>query len=376
LRKLHPDLLYQIALTLVPNVGCIKAKKIIAYCGSAKAALASHKEWLQKIQDIGKVIAQNISTTQVMLRAEQELEFCQKNNITPYSFLDDNYPHRLLQCEDSPIVLYVKGSANLNAQRIVSVVGTRAATNYGRQICDEMMRDFADMGYQPLIVSGLAYGIDVAAHRAALKHGLPTAAVVAHGLDMLYPPDHKRVLEEMLYAGGALISDYISGTTIHPAYFLARNRIIAGLADAVVVVESAAKGGSLSTARLAMDYARDVFTFPARIDDKNSAGCNALIRDNKAALATCAQDIALALRWDSAIVKNAQHCAVSAFDGIKLSAEEDKIYRLLCADGSHTIDEICQTLQIPIAEISVALLSLEFNGMVRALPGKVFEGVQ
>jgi DNA processing protein len=238
-----------------------------------------------------------------------------------------------------------------------------------------MISDFSALAVKPAIVSGLAVGIDAAAHRAALKCGLPTAAVLAHGLDIVYPAHHKRLLDEMLYAGGGAISDYVSGTNIHPANFLSRNRIIAGIADAVVVAESALKGGSLSTARLAMEYSRDVFTFPARIDDKNSAGCNALIRDNKAGLATCAADITLALRWDVIGAVGKQGAQAAMFADVNLTSDEEKLYKLLRSSGAQNIDDICRMAAISTADASVALLTLEFNGMVRALPGKVFEAV-
>jgi DNA processing protein len=370
---LHPDILYQIALMQVANVGDIKAKKLISYCGSAKAALTSRKTLLQKIPDIGSVIANSIVSAaqaeQVIRRADEELSFCVKNGIEPLSYLEDDYPNRLRQCDDSPVVLYVKGSANLNEKRILSVVGTRAASRYGRQICSMLMADFAAMDYRPLIVSGLALGIDIAAHKAAIENGLTTAAVMAHGLDIVYPPQHKRDLEEILYAGGAVVSDYVCGTKPLPPNFLARNRIIAGMADATIVVESAARGGSLTTARMAQDYSRDVFTFPARIDDKNSLGCNALIRDNKAALATCAQDIAWALRWDVDDKKRQK----TASPAVELSADEAKIYTMLQQSGTMNIDDICRTAAMSVADASVVLLSLEFNGMVRSLPGKMYE---
>ncbi|GHT72464.1 DNA processing protein DprA [Bacteroidia bacterium] len=370
---MHPDLLYQIALTFVPNVGDIKAKKLIAYCGSAEAVLKSNKSLLQKIPDIGEVVSGSIALSQTLQRAEQELRFVEKNNITALSYLDDDYPYRLKQCEDSPLVLYNKGNALLNSKHIISVVGTRSATQYGKQLCETLMRDFADLNYHPLIVSGLAFGIDIAAHKAALKYGLPTAAVLGHGLNMVYPAVHKGVLENMLFAGGSAISGFASETNMHAANFVNRNRIIAGLADATIVVESAERGGSLITAQMAVDYARDVYAFPARVDDKSSVGCNALIRSNKAGLVTCAADIVYALGWDVVHKKKSQ---LSVFEQVALSSTEEKIYKLLCEVGAKDIDEICRLSSLPMPEVSSTLLSLEFNGMVKALPGKVFSVVK
>lgn len=366
----NPDLPYQIALTLAANVGVIRAKKLIAHCGSAEAVWKSRRSLLQKIPDIGEAAAGSIALPHTLQRAEEELLFAQTNGITPLSYLDENYPRRLKQCDDSPIVLYAKGNADLNARRIVSVVGTRTATPYGKRLCETLMQDLVNLGYSPLIVSGLAFGIDIAAHRAALQCGLPTAAVMAHGLDITYPAAHGRTLDEMLFAGGAVVSEFVSATKMHAANFVRRNRIIAGIADAVVVAESAERGGSLITAQLAVDYARDVYAFPARTDDRQSAGCNALIRDNRAGLITSALDLASAMRWDAEPKRRRRPSERPA-----LAPDEEKIYTLLCETGAQSIDEICRLAQLSAAETSAVLLSLEFNGMVNALPGKVFEAV-
>jgi DNA processing protein len=360
---------------MTPNVGGIKAKKLIAYCGSARDVLKSRKTLLQKIPDIGEVVAGSVTVAQNMQRAEQELLFAQKNDIIPISYLEDTYPSRLRQCDDSPIVLYAKGNVAWDTEHIVSVVGTRGATHYGKQLCETLMKEFVELGYRPLIVSGLAFGIDIAAHKAALKYGLPTVAVVAHGLDTIYPAAHKQVADEMIYAGGAVITEYTSESRILATNFVHRNRIVAGIADATVVVESGAKGGSLITAQMAVDYARDVFTFPARVNDKSSAGCNALIRDNKAGLITCAGDLAYAMSWDVRHKKKKPQ-QLSMFGQVALSPAEEKVYKLLCEEGAQNIDDICRLSLLPMAEVSSVLLLLEMNGMVNALPGKMFEGVK
>ncbi|GHT17171.1 DNA processing protein DprA [Bacteroidia bacterium] len=370
---MNPDLLYQIALTLVPNVGDVTAKKLIAYCGSAEAVFKSHSSLLKKIPDVGEVVAGSVSLSQTVHLAEQELRFVEKKGITALSYLDEDYPYRLRQCDDSPIVLYAKGRLPLNAQKIISIVGTRTATPYGKHLCDTLAADFAALGYQPIIVSGLAFGIDIAAHKAALKHGLPTAAVVAHGLNMVYPAVHTNVLNEIIEAGGAVLTDFSTEAKMHAANFVRRNRIIAGIADATIVVESAERGGSLITAQLAVDYARDVFAFPARVDDKTSMGCLSLIRSNKAGLVTCAADVAYALGWD-VMRKNKSQPAL--FQQVELTPNEDTIYKKLCEVGAQNIDEICHLTQLPISIVAANLLSLEFNGRVKALPGKVFEAIR
>jgi DNA processing protein len=364
--NLSNDLLYQIALTLVSGVGSITAKKLIAYCGSAQAALKSSKLLLQKIPDIGQATAQAISTSDALQRAEEEIKFMEKNDIHALFYLDKNYPERLRNCEDSPIILYVKGNLNLNQQKIISIVGTRQATARGVQLCENLMRDFSELGYTPLIISGLAFGIDIAAHKAALKYGLPTAAVLGHGLNRVYPPEHSSIASEMLQARGALLSDFTSQNKIDPANFVRRNRIIAGMADSTIVIESAEQGGSLITANLAFDYARDVMAFPGRVGDKISAGCLKLIKTNKAALIEGAADVAYNLGWD---IPQKQSKQLPLFTA-PLSSDEQKLVDFLTNVESESIDVICRSTGLSMPTVSASLLTLEFNGVVKTLPGK------
>jgi DNA processing protein len=366
---LSSDIQYQIALTLIPGVGCITAKHLIAYCGSAEAVFRATSGALLRIPDVGTTLSNAVASSRqaALSRAKEELEFVEKNGVQALSFLDKSYPERLRNCEDSPLILYAKGTAKLNAPKVISIVGTRSATAYGRQQCENLVRDLAS-SYAPLVVSGLAFGIDVCAHRAALKNGLTTVAVVGHGLDMVYPAQHFNVAQEMLQQGGAMLSDFTSKCRMDPSNFVRRNRIIAGLADATIVVESAVKGGALITANMAVDYARDVMAFPGRVGDKASEGCLKLVKTNKAALIESAADVAYNLGWD---IPRKQAVQLPLF-AAELSGCEKKLLELLSATEAQSIDVICRSTGLPMPQVSAALLSLEFSGLVKPLPGKMF----
>lgn len=365
---MNNDLLYQIALTLIPGVGSVTAKKLIAYSGNAEAVFRSNKSALQKIPNIGKVTASTIASSEVLKTAEKELTFVEKHNIRALSFLDDEYPERLRNCDDGPVVLYAKGNTDFNVDKVISIVGTRRATTYGKELCERLIKEFMELGYHPLIISGLAYGIDICAHKMALKYKLPTVAVLGHGLDTLYPAQHRNTAIEMLKQEGALLSDFTSGSAIDPANFVRRNRIVAGMADATIVVESAEKGGSLITAGMAFDYSRDVLAFPGRVGDKSSAGCNKLIRINRAALIESAADVAYALNWNSPEQQSTQ---LPLFN-LELSENEQRIMDSMKEVPSKSIDDICIDTGLSVAAASAALLSLEFSGLVRTLPGKSY----
>ena len=265
------QLLYHIAITSIPNIGDITAKKLIAYCGSSEQVFCEKKSVLEKIPGIGGINASKIIShkTEALAIAEEELVFIKKNNIKPLFYLNDNYPKRLLHCEDGPVLLYSKGDVEYNNPKVVSIVGTRKATDYGKEFCDKIVEELAS--HNPLIVSGLAYGIDVCSHKAALKNNIPTVGVLAHGLDRLYPSQHSSIANKMLENGG-LLSDYKSRTNPDRENFPKRNRIVAGLSDLTIVIESSKKGGSLITAYLANDYNRDVFALPGRLNDSQSEG--------------------------------------------------------------------------------------------------------
>jgi DNA processing protein len=364
----NPDhLAYKIAISLIPGIGGITARNLIAYVGSVEGVFHEKEKNLMKIPGVGEVNAQRVTRQNVLERAKQEVEFIRKYRIKPFFYLDDNYPSRLKNCSDAPIILYYRGNADLNESRIISVVGTRNATNYGKELCDEMIFSFSQRNYPLLVVSGLAYGIDIHAHKACLKYDVPTVGVFAHGLDNIYPALHAPIASKMLEKGG-LITDFISETKIDRQNFLRRNRIIAGLADATVIVESAEKGGALVTADIANSYNRDVFAFPGRSNDPFSRGCNKLIKLNEAVLVENASDIEKAMNWD---VKVTATKAVQTSLFVELTTEEQKLVDLL-KGGDRFIDEITIETQLPMSKVSALLLGLEFKGLVASLPGKMY----
>ncbi len=362
------DLKYQIAIEMIPMVGSITAKKLIAFCGGAEAVFRESKSALRKIQGIGERIANAVTEQQVLELAEKELEYIEKNNIRALSYTDNNYPHRLKNCEDSPVVLFVKGDINLNAERILSIVGTRSATSYGVDQCTRLVEELAQRGHNPVIASGLAYGIDICAHKAALKYGLPTVAVVATGLNTVYPAQHKNVAKQIVEQGGAMVSDFTTHAKFDRNNFLRRNRIIAGLADATIVVESGEKGGALVTADISMSYNRDVMAFPGRVGDAYSCGCNRLIRNNKAALIEGVADVEYVLGWDKRVEPKVKQLPLFG----ERSEPEKKVLDALSKVEVETIDNLCRQLDMPVSQLASVLLTLEFSGCVRSHPGKAY----
>jgi DNA processing protein len=363
-----PDILaHQIALSLIPGIGAVTARNLIAYVGSVEGVFQEKEKNLMKIPGVGEVNAQRIIRQNVLDRAKREVDFILKNQIQTLFYLDDNYPVRLKNCNDAPIILYFKGNANLNELRIISIVGTRNATNYGKEICEELIHSFSDRNYKLLVVSGLAYGIDVHAHKACLKYNVPTVGVFAHGLDTIYPSLHSSVASKMLENGG-LITDFVSDTVIDRQNFLRRNRIIAGLADATIIVESAEKGGALVTADIANSYNRDVFAFPGRSNDQYSRGCNKIIKLNEAVLVENAADIEKAMNWDVKI-SFPRVFQASLFE--EFTPEENKLIDLL-KEGDRFVDEITAETQMQMSRVSALLLGLEFRGLVISLPGKMY----
>ena len=361
--------LSQIALTFIPRLGPTAIRRLMeAYPDEdifslprqeLKAAFGSH---------IG--IIESISSKSGHARAEQELAFCEKNGIRPLFFTDSDFPERLNrpECGDSPVLLYVMGRADLNAERTVSVVGTRRATAQGRDNTDRLVRDLK--AYNTPIVSGLAYGIDTAAHTAALDHGLPTVAVLGHGLDRIYPPENRPLAKRILDAGGALVTEYPNGTAIHPKYFPARNRIIAAMGDATVVVEASEKGGALITAAIAASYQRDVFALPGRLTDTYSRGCNNLIATNRAQLLRTADDIAFQLGWP---LIGKQMAIAEAEEAAALSPTEQKVIDLLQEHDRMTLDEVAARLAASLPKAAGLMFNLEMRGLVHTLPGHLYQ---
>jgi len=363
-----PDnLAYKIAISLIPGIGAVTARNLVAYVGNVEGVFQEKEKNLLKIPGVGEVNAQKVVRQNVLERAKREIDFIRNNQIQTFFYLDEDYPARLKNCSDAPIILYYKGNANLNERRIISVVGTRNATNYGKEICDELIRSFSERNYPILVISGLAYGIDVHAHKACLKYNVPTVGVFAHGLDKIYPALHAPIAAKMLENGG-LLSDFISETNIDRQNFLRRNRIIAGLADATIIVESAEKGGALVTADIANSYNRDVFAFPGRCNDLFSRGCNKLIKFNEAVLIENQADIEKAMNWD---VKTPSTRIFQTSLFVELTAEEEKLIDLL-KGGDRFVDEITIETQLPMSKVSALLLGLEFKGLVVSLPGKMY----
>ncbi len=360
------ELLYRIALTLIPGVGDKIAKTLIAHCGSAQSVFTEKRSILEKIPGIGTKASKNISGQEVLSRAERELKFIDIKDIKPLFYLDEDYPRRLKMCEDGPLMLYYRGNANLNRQQVVAIVGTRNATEYGKGFCEKFIEGLKP--YNPLIISGLAYGIDIYAHKQALKKGLPTVAVLAHGHDRIYPSAHKSVAMDMLRNGG-LLTDYLSETNPDRENFPKRNRIVAGISDAVVVVEAARKGGALITAEIANSYNRDVFAVPGNLGNPYSEGCNMLIKQNKAALITDASDLKYILGWEE---QRAVEIASQTKLFVELGKGEKQVLDLLSINGREELDSLCIKLKLPVSKVLQHLMSLELKGLVKSQPGKVY----
>jgi len=356
------------ALTYIPGVGNVIGKKLMAVCGSAEAVFTEKKSALLKAERVGELIVNSIMQHRILAleKAAKELEFIQRYKIKTLFYTDKDYPSRLKECVDGPILVYFKGNANLNHPRIVAVVGTRRATHYGKEMCEKIIEGLKNLDV--LVVSGLAYGIDTYAHKTALDRGLQSIAVLAHGLDRIYPPLNKSLAERMLNQGG-LLSDFPSGTNPDRENFPARNRIIAGIADATIVIESGLKGGALITAEIANSYNRDVFSVPGNIGNYYSEGCNFLIKSNRAALLQSAEDIKYIMNWGEP-VKNK---VVQRKLMIELSPEQEKIVEVLKNNAEASIDRLCNETAISPALVANALLNLEFEGIIKTLPGKMYK---
>jgi DNA processing protein len=363
----HNELFYKVALSMVPGIGGVLARNLVAYTGSAERVFSEPFKALVKIPGIGEVNAKRIKNNGVFEKAEKELEFIQKYNIDVRFYTDKNYPRRLKPCPDAPIVLYSKGNMNLDEQRVVSIVGTRNATDYGKTICEQLIQGFAERNHPLLVVSGLAYGVDIHAHKMALKYNVPTVGVVGHGLDKIYPSLHADTARKMPDNGG-LVSDFPSGTKIDPPNFIRRNRIIAGLADATIVVESAEKGGALITAEIASSYNRDVFAFPGRVDETYSRGCNRLIRLNGASLIQDIDDLEFFMGWET----TEKEKVVQSSLFVDLAPDEEKVVELLKKEGELFIDQMSSELKMPGSKVSALLLNMEFKNLLVALPGKMY----
>jgi len=370
-------LIHQIGITKIKGVGANLAKILIAYTGSPEAVFVEKRQILEKIPGIGSILSSKIVSQreEALENAEKELEFIQKNKISTFYFADQNYPFRLKECADAPVLLYGRGNADLNSGKFIGIVGTRKATDDGKENCRKLISDISGNLPNTTIVSGLAYGVDICAHKVALDVGLPTIGVLAHGLDRLYPSAHSATAKNMLEKG-ALLTEFSSGTNPDKPNFVQRNRIIAGMCDALVIVESSEKGGSLITAEMANDYNRDVFAFPGRTTDESSRGCNALIKSNKAALIESADDLLRFMSWEKSEKENQNHSMQTSLF-VELTADEQEIHALLRqhSDGIQT-NELAILLTKPVSKISSLLLEMEFKNLVKCLPGNVYKVVK
>jgi DNA processing protein len=362
------DLLYQLALTQVPQIGCVHAKLLIQQFKTAEAIFKAKGAELEKTEGIGSVRARCIKTFNGFAPLEKEIAFIEKYKIKPLFINQPAYPQRLLHCYDSPTMLFYRGNANLNAARMVAVIGTRNNSAYGKHLTQQLVQELA--AYDALVVSGLAFGIDAIAHKAALNHDLQTVGVLAHGLDSLYPSEHTGLAKDMIKQGGGLLTEYYSNITAEKHHFPIRNRIVAGMSDAVIVVETGIKGGSMITAELANGYNRDVFAFPGKVTDAKSAGCNALIKNNKAVLLTETQELAEMLGWSAPAAKNIQ-AQKELF--VNLNAEEKTIVEILNEKQPVHIDELNLRCGLSTSSIAAAIINLELQNIIQALPGKMYQ---
>lgn len=364
--------LYQVALTMIPGVGDITARNILETVGDEEEIFKSGKKALSAIKGIPSKVIDQILNPEVLQNAEKELNFVEKNNISTFFINEENYPKRLTDCSDAPILIYFKGNADLNAKKIISIVGTRKSTNYGHNFCEAFLEEISAIYPDTLIVSGLAYGIDIHAHRSALKSKLPTVGILAHGLDIIYPATHRQTAKEMISHGG-LLTDFPSNTEPERFNFVKRNRIIAGLADAVIVVESDEKGGSLITAEIANSYCRDVFSLPGRIADKSSKGCNKLIANHKADLFKSTQYFLEQMGWENQ-PKSAKAKAKPKQQELflTLTPEEQRIVDKLTSVEEIHIDQLSRELGTPSYMLFTTLLQLEMKGVIKNLPGNLY----
>jgi DNA processing protein len=361
------ELKYLIALSMVPLIGPVTARTLIDKIGSARAVFDQKKEVLEKIDGIGPHLSGSIHSSNLLAQVEKEMEFLERHHIAAWSFKDPEYPQRLNECRDGPILLYTRGDHHLNPVRSISVVGTRKASAYGRDLCRQIIRDLATVLPDLVIVSGLAYGIDVIAHRAALESGLPTVAVLAHGFSTLYPPSHRETAKRIIRQG-ALVTDFDSGMGPERNNFLRRNRIIAGLSDATLVVESARKGGALITARMASSYSRDVLAVPGRVGDERSEGCNGLIKSQLAGLVESAPDILRCLNWGESRAPGGPPL-LTALQAPEISPTEMKLLQAMEKAPGISPGILSQLTGTPVSEILALLLEMELKEWISVEPG-------
>lgn len=364
------DLFYTLALLKIEGVGDIVAKKLLHQFGSAKNIFSASKSQLCAVHGVGEVLYRNLQNKEVFKLAESELNFIEKNAIGYTFYQDEGYPQRLQHCIDGPTVLFQTGNMQVDGHKTISIVGTRQITSNGIDFTRKLIEELSPLN--PVIVSGFAYGVDIVAHQAALDCGLQTIGVLAHGLNQIYPKTHKKYVKAMEQNGG-FFTEFWSTSSPERENFVKRNRIVAGISEATIVIESAEKGGSLITANLANEYNRDVFAVPGRTSDKYSQGCNTLIKTQQAHLLQSAADLVYMLNWE--LEPKCNNAVVQKQLFISLEPDEQRVYDYLLKSGKELLDVIALECQLPIHKITTLLLTMELKGVVRPLPGKLFEAV-
>lgn len=362
------DLFSILALQKVELVGDVVAKKLLNQFENPSEIFKAKANDLTAIDGVGAILVRNLKDKSVFAKAEAELKFIQDNEIDVHFFKENSYPSKLKHCFDAPVLLFSTGKINLKQPKIISIVGTRQVTSHGAEFCRNLIAEIAPLN--PIIVSGFAYGVDIVAHQAAMEHGLQTIGVLAHGLNQIYPSSHKKYCKKMEENGG-FMTEFWSSSNPDKENFVKRNRIVAGMTEATIVIESAERGGSLITAMLANDYNRDVFAVPGRITDKYSLGCNNLIKTQKANLLTNAADLIYMLNWDI----NESKKAIQKQLFVDLQPDEQKVYDYLLQKGKELMDTIALDCGFPIYLLSGMLLNMELKGVIRPLPGKLFEAI-
>ncbi|MAP81769.1 MAG: DNA-protecting protein DprA [Aequorivita sp.] len=360
------ELRYTLALQRIPNLGDISAKKLLRKMGSAEAIFKEKKSNLAKIDGIGVVRLKEMNLNYQLEQADEEIKYIEDNNIKYSYFKDKSFPEKLKHCVDGPIIFFHRGNIDLVSKKIISIVGTRKITSYGNTFCKNLIEELAPLN--PVIVSGLAYGVDICAHKAAIDHKLQNIACLAHGMNQIYPKDHKKYVQAIENNGG-FITEFWSSDSFDRNNFLKRNRIIAGLSEATIVIESAEKGGSLVTADIANSYNREVFAVPGRASDKQSRGCNNLIKQQKAHLLTSAADIIYMLGWK--LKEKNKFKQTQLF--VELNEEEKMIFNFLKKKEKELLDVIALECNIPAYKTASILMNMELKGVIRPLPGKLFQ---
>ncbi len=361
------ELFYTLVLQKVPNLGDASAKKLIQKLGSARAIFKEKKSRLLKIDGIGSFKLKELDSKDFFALAEAEIKYIEDNTIDYFYYKDEKYPEKLKHCLDGPVLFFQRGNINLNNKRILSIVGTRKVTTYGSAFCERLVEELAPLN--PIIVSGFAYGVDIIAHKAAIKNNLQTIACLAHGLNQFYPKSHSKYVKDVESNGG-FITEFWSSDAFDRTNFLKRNRIIAGISDATIVIESAAKGGSLVTADIANSYNRDVFAVPGRVTDSQSEGCNNLIKTQSAHLLTGAADLVYILNWK---LEDEKPKTVQKQLFVELTEQEKEVYRFLKENPKEQLDIIAIKCNLPVFKATTVLFDMELKGVVRPLPGKIFD---